>query len=102
MLIVWQVDQHLSIIEDRSLELAFLSSSRSTVIYGSEEDEAAASDFLSKVHKDDKQLKDAVILHLVERFEDLPEVICSTQELKQLSLTYSLVAFGTNLKVLNS
>ena len=80
MLIVWQVDLHLSIIDDDSLELAFLSSSKNAVIYGSEEDEAAASDFLSKLHKDDKQLRDAVISQLVERFEDLPEVICFTQK----------------------
>jgi hypothetical protein len=82
MFFVWQVDLHLSIIEDSYVELAFLSSSRSIVIYGSEEDEADASDFLSKLHKDDKQLKDAVVLHLVKRFEDLPEVVVSHNSLR--------------------
>jgi hypothetical protein len=79
------VDLHLSIIDDSSLELVFLSSSKSAVIYGSEEDEAAASDFLSKLHKDDKQLRDAVISQLVERFEDLPEDLLKEQLFQEFS-----------------
>ncbi|KAJ3708184.1 hypothetical protein LUZ61_011889 [Rhynchospora tenuis] len=79
------VDLHLSLIEDSSLELAFLSSSTSTVIYGSEEDEGAASDFLSILHKDDKQLRDVVILHLVERLENFPEDIIKEQIFQQFS-----------------
>ncbi|XP_078181550.1 protein SEMI-ROLLED LEAF 2-like isoform X2 [Carex rostrata] len=79
------VDLHLSITDDGSLELAFLSSSKNAVIYGSEEDEAAASDFLSKLHKDDKQLRDAVISQLVERFEDLPEDLLKEQLFQEFS-----------------
>ncbi|KAJ4748179.1 ARM repeat superfamily protein [Rhynchospora pubera] len=79
------VNLHLSLIEDNSLELTFLSSSTSTVIYGSEEDEGSASDFLSILHKDDKQLRDAVILQLVERLENFPEDILKEQMFQQFS-----------------
>ncbi|KAJ1703700.1 hypothetical protein LUZ63_003479 [Rhynchospora breviuscula] len=89
------VDLHLSLIEDSILELSFVSSSTSTVIYGSEEDEVSALDFLSILRKDDKQLRDAVILQLVERLENFPEDILKEQMFQQFSPEESFLLMET-------
>jgi len=45
------------------------------IIYGSQEDEAAAVKSLSAVELDDKQLKEIVISYFMTKYSKLPEVM---------------------------
>ncbi|XP_009393518.2 protein SEMI-ROLLED LEAF 2 [Musa acuminata AAA Group] len=65
------VDPHLHLIEDSWLQATYLGSSSN--VYGSEEDDVAAMEFLEKLEKDDEQLKQSVISHIMKKFEKLPE-----------------------------
>ncbi|URD74559.1 hypothetical protein MUK42_09585 [Musa troglodytarum] len=65
------VDPHLHLIEDSWLQATYLGSS--SYVYGSEEDDVAAMEFLEKLEKDDEQLKQSVISHIMKKFERLPE-----------------------------
>lgn len=68
--IVLQVDPHLCLSEDSRLQ----ETESCSYIYGSEEDDIAAMEFLEKVENDDTQLKETVISHLTKRFVSLPKV----------------------------
>ena len=57
------------------LQANYVASSVGKPIFGSEEDEIAALKFLAAIDVDDMQLKKTVIFHLVNKFEELPEVI---------------------------
>lgn len=77
-----QVDPHLHLIEDSWLQATYLGSSSN--VYGSEEDDVAAMEFLEKLEKDDEELKQSVISHIMKKFEKLPEVnpcICTCYQL---------------------
>ncbi|KAJ8467429.1 hypothetical protein OPV22_029981 [Ensete ventricosum] len=65
------VDPHLHFSEDNSLHATYKGSC--SYPYGSKEDDFAAMEFLEKVERDDKQLKESVISHLMKKYEKLPE-----------------------------
>lgn len=69
---VLQVDPHLNFSEDSTLHATYKGSC--SYLYGSKEDDIAAMEFLEKVERDDKQLKESVISHLMKKYEKLPEV----------------------------
>ncbi|KAJ3678140.1 hypothetical protein LUZ60_001943 [Juncus effusus] len=71
------VDSHLSLKEDS--ETIFLEASRSAVVYGSDEDEATATEFLSNFNKDDLHLKETLISYLAQKFQNLPEELLKEQ-----------------------
>lgn len=77
--IVTQLDPHLNLIDDSRLHATSVESSGNKIVYGSEEDELAASSFLATLVNDDKQLKEFVISLLMEKYEKLPEVVSSHQ-----------------------
>ncbi|KAI5007033.1 hypothetical protein ZWY2020_046981 [Hordeum vulgare] len=82
------VDPHLCLIDDCRLTVTSAQSSKSEMLYGSEEDESEAQVFLSAVNKDDTQLKDIVISHFKRKFENLPEKFDGIEE--QLLQEFSL------------
>ncbi|XP_064934567.1 protein SEMI-ROLLED LEAF 2 isoform X1 [Musa acuminata AAA Group] len=65
------VDPHLNFSEDSTLHATYKGSC--SYLYGSKEDDIAAMEFLEKVERDDKQLKESVISHLMKKYEKLPE-----------------------------
>ncbi|XP_020093367.1 uncharacterized protein LOC109713618 isoform X2 [Ananas comosus] len=67
------LDPHLNLIDDSRLHATSVESSGNKIVYGSEEDELAASSFLATLVNDDKQLKEFVISLLMEKYEKLPE-----------------------------
>ncbi|KAG8044560.1 hypothetical protein GUJ93_ZPchr0069g33268 [Zizania palustris] len=82
------VDPHLCLIDDCRLIVTSSQSSNSGMVYGSEEDESDAQAFLSAVNKDDTQLKEIVMSHFKEKFENLPEKFNGIEE--QLLQEFSL------------
>ncbi|KAL5221144.1 hypothetical protein ABZP36_025857 [Zizania latifolia] len=82
------VDPHLCLIDDCRLIITSPQSSNSGMVYGSEEDESDAQAFLSAVNKDDTQLKEIVMSHFKEKFENLPEKFNGIEE--QLLQEFSL------------
>ncbi|KAG6512918.1 hypothetical protein ZIOFF_031057 [Zingiber officinale] len=62
-------DPHLCLSEDSRLQ----ETESCSYIYGSEEDDIAAMEFLEKVENDDTQLKETVISQLTKRFVSLPK-----------------------------
>ncbi|XP_042379653.1 protein SEMI-ROLLED LEAF 2-like isoform X2 [Zingiber officinale] len=62
-------DSHLCLSEDSRLQ----ETESCSYIYGSEEDDIAAMEFLEKVENDDTQLKETVISQLTKRFVSLPK-----------------------------
>lgn len=81
------VDPHLCLVDDCRLVITSAQSC-SEMLYGSEEDERDAQVFLSAVNKDDTRLKDIVISHFKEKFENLPEKFDGIEE--QLLQEFSL------------
>lgn len=73
------------------LQANYIASSVGKAIFGSEEDEIAALKFLAAIEVDDIQLKETVIFHLVNKFEELPEVIfvCSSMQYYDSMMTCS-------------
>lgn len=82
------VDPHLCLIDDCRLVISSPQSSNSGIVYGSEEDESDARNFLSCVNKNDTQLKEIVISHFKEKFENLSEKFNGIEE--QLLQEFSL------------
>uniref|UniRef100_A0A0E0JS79 Uncharacterized protein n=1 Tax=Oryza punctata TaxID=4537 RepID=A0A0E0JS79_ORYPU len=82
------VDPHLCLIDDCRLVISSPQSSNSRMVYGSEEDETDAQNFLSSVNKNDTQLKEIVMSHFKEKFENLSEKFNGIEE--QLLQEFSL------------
>ncbi|KAF0919718.1 hypothetical protein E2562_031063 [Oryza meyeriana var. granulata] len=82
------VDPHLCLIDDSRLVITSPQSSNSGIIYGSEEDENDAQNFLSSVNKNDTQLKEIVMSHFKEKFGNLSEKFNGIEE--QLLQEFSL------------
>ncbi|XP_072964506.1 protein SEMI-ROLLED LEAF 2 isoform X2 [Typha angustifolia] len=74
------VNHHLHLIEDSRLCATYVEPSGNILVYGSEEDEIAATNFLATIKKDDKQLKETVISRLLEKFEKTPEKLIGIKE----------------------
>lgn len=70
-----QVDPYLKLVEDVRLQAVCVQSDMDSIIYGSKEDDAAASKSLSEIELDDLDLKETVISHFMTKFEKLSEVI---------------------------
>ncbi|XP_019413638.1 PREDICTED: uncharacterized protein LOC109325629 isoform X2 [Lupinus angustifolius] len=65
------VDPFLELVDDVRLQAVYLESEK--IIYGSQEDDAAAMKSLSAVELDDNQLKETIILYFQTKFSKLSE-----------------------------
>uniref|UniRef100_A0A0D9V913 Uncharacterized protein n=1 Tax=Leersia perrieri TaxID=77586 RepID=A0A0D9V913_9ORYZ len=81
------VDPHLCLIDDSRLVITS-PRSNSGMVYGSEEDENDAQNFLSSVNKNDTHLKELVMSHFKEKFGHLSEKFNGIEE--QLLQEFSL------------
>lgn len=61
-------------MDDCQLVNTSADSSKSEMVYGSEEDESNAQAFLSAINNDDAELIEIVMTHFKKKFENLPEV----------------------------
>lgn len=69
-----QVDPYLELVDDIRLQAASIESNKK-ILYGTQEDEVAASKPLSAIESNDQQLKETVISHFMSKFTTLSEVI---------------------------
>lgn len=77
-------------MDDCRLVISSPQSSNSGIVYGSEEDESDARNFLSCVNKNDTQLKEIVISHFKEKFENLSEVYIQIYIMRACFLDFSV------------
>ncbi|ONM19860.1 hypothetical protein ZEAMMB73_Zm00001d004962 [Zea mays] len=75
-------------MDDCQLVNTSAESSNSEMVYGSEEDENDALDFLSAISEHDTELIETVMCHFREKFENLPEKFNGVEE--QLFQEFSL------------
>ncbi|XP_042478285.1 protein SEMI-ROLLED LEAF 2-like [Macadamia integrifolia] len=67
------IDPYLELVEDTRLQAISIVSDSEKTMYGSQEDEVAALNFLSSIEADDGQLKETLISHLMKKFGNLSE-----------------------------
>ncbi|KAF8014136.1 hypothetical protein BT93_H0085 [Corymbia citriodora subsp. variegata] len=67
------IDPYLELIEDIRLQAVCIESNLEKILYGSEEDEAAALKSLSEISSDDQQLKEIILSHLITKCGNLSE-----------------------------
>ncbi|KAM3702515.1 hypothetical protein ACB098_04G031700 [Castanea mollissima] len=67
------VDPYLELVDDIRLQAVSIESNKKKILYGTQEDEVAASKSLSAIESDDQQLKETVISHFMSKFATLSE-----------------------------
>ncbi|KAL0556538.1 hypothetical protein IC582_005052 [Cucumis melo] len=72
------VDPHLQLVNDTRLLAVRVKSEKDRVPFGSEEDEVAASKFLSILELDEQQLKETVVSHFTIKYANLSEAELSS------------------------
>lgn len=95
-----QVDPYLELVDDIRLQAVPIESNKKKILYGTQEDEVAASKSLSAIESDDQQLKETVISHFMSKFATLSEVIYQfiiMQSLKNVHLSGHF--FNQNMKI---
>ncbi|KAK7832437.1 protein efr3 like protein [Quercus suber] len=67
------VDPYLELVDDIRLQAVSIVSNKKKILYGTQEDEVAASKSLSVIESDDQKLKETVISHFMSKFATLSE-----------------------------